>query len=281
MALVLRPMQEKDIPLGMKLKRIAGWNQTEEDWRRLLAYSPEGCFVGEVDGKPVATGTVCPYGGWFAWVGMILVLPAYRRRGIGTALIEHAIRLSDSRGLCAVRLDATPLGKKVYDRLEFTTEYELLRYEGKAPEVTGPSRPMSPEDLLFAAAFDAPVFGADRTAMLRLLYRQGGGFCFVERESSGQLTGYVMARPGERAFQIGPLVACSPAAAESLLRTVFGVLSGRDVFMDVPLVEPAARLLAESYGLTVQRPFIRMYRGTLVDRGRPGLIYATAGPETA
>jgi hypothetical protein len=35
--------------------KAPGWNQTEEDWRNLLALEPEGCFAIEREGKVVAT----------------------------------------------------------------------------------------------------------------------------------------------------------------------------------------------------------------------------------
>ena len=46
----IRTMTVRDIPLGLRLARQAGWNQTEADWRRFLDLEPEGCFVGELDG---------------------------------------------------------------------------------------------------------------------------------------------------------------------------------------------------------------------------------------
>ena len=36
----IRTMRAADIPLGMRLKQLAGWNQTEADWRRNLALQP-------------------------------------------------------------------------------------------------------------------------------------------------------------------------------------------------------------------------------------------------
>ena len=33
-------MTKADIPAGMALKARAGWNQSEADWRRLLALEP-------------------------------------------------------------------------------------------------------------------------------------------------------------------------------------------------------------------------------------------------
>ena len=41
----IRLMTEQDIPLGMRLKTQAGWNQALEDWRRFLAMQPEGWTI--------------------------------------------------------------------------------------------------------------------------------------------------------------------------------------------------------------------------------------------
>ena len=35
----IRLLFESDIPAAMQLKEAAGWNQTEDDWRRLLGSS--------------------------------------------------------------------------------------------------------------------------------------------------------------------------------------------------------------------------------------------------
>jgi hypothetical protein len=50
-------MHAADIPAGMRLKAIAGWNQTEVDWRLLLAAHPTGCFVAEDRGRIIGTVT--------------------------------------------------------------------------------------------------------------------------------------------------------------------------------------------------------------------------------
>ncbi len=48
----VRPMSAADVPLGLRLRGQAGWNQTEADWRRFLGLQPDGCFVAELDGAP-------------------------------------------------------------------------------------------------------------------------------------------------------------------------------------------------------------------------------------
>lgn len=49
----------------------------------------ERALVAEEDGKIVAFGRVVTDGVWNGYLSMVIVDPAYRRRGIGTALVEE------------------------------------------------------------------------------------------------------------------------------------------------------------------------------------------------
>ena len=53
--LEIRRMVVPDIPAGMRLRELAGWNQTEQDWRRFLEFEPEGCFVAFRNGRVCGT----------------------------------------------------------------------------------------------------------------------------------------------------------------------------------------------------------------------------------
>ena len=91
MSLRLRLMTPADLPFADSLRALAGWNQTIEDWQRLLANEPNGCFLAEWSGAPVGTATTTVYAPNLAWIGMVLVHPTYRRRGIGRTLVERCI----------------------------------------------------------------------------------------------------------------------------------------------------------------------------------------------
>jgi len=276
----IRLLTEQDIPFGMRLKDIARWNQTPDDWKRFLALSPDGCFVAEWEGQQAGTATTTTYGDRFGWVGMVLVAPEMRRKGIGTRLLKHAITHLEEAGVASVRLDATPLGKELYDTLGFQDDYELERMEGVAQEAGGLGTAMKAGDVAEVAAFDAERFGADRSKMLATLCRQAPQLCFLSRSSAGALDGYIMARPGQNAYQIGPWIATHPDAAEGLFRRTLTALGGRRVFLDVPRVSDEPSHIVRQHGFTTQRPFIRMYRGELRHPGRPGETYGICGAET-
>src|SRR5689334_22523272 len=108
--LVIRLLDERDIPAAMRLKELARWNQTESDWRRLLQLEPRGCFGATLDGRLVGTTTAITYGDELAWIGMVLVDPEYRRRRIATRLMQAALDYLSGR-VALVKLDATPDGR--------------------------------------------------------------------------------------------------------------------------------------------------------------------------
>ena len=92
----IRLMTSADLDLAMRLKSQAGWNQTQADWRRFLAMQPDGCFVAELDGVAVGTAVGCVFGD-VAWIAMVLVDLAARARGVGTALVQHAMSFVEGR----------------------------------------------------------------------------------------------------------------------------------------------------------------------------------------
>lgn len=57
----LRRLQAADLTDLMALKAAAGWNQTTEDWLRVLRLAPAGCFGVEAHGSVVASATVVSY----------------------------------------------------------------------------------------------------------------------------------------------------------------------------------------------------------------------------
>jgi ribosomal protein S18 acetylase RimI-like enzyme len=278
----LRVMRADDVPFANSLRQIAGWNQTEHDWRGYLSYDPDGCFVAEVRGRPAGTATTIHYGDRFGWIGMVLVHPDYRRFGIGTQLLNRAIsRLKECRVRC-IRLDATPMGKKVYVPLGFADEYELSRYEGTPPasdfEDAKDVEPFASGDFSEIVRLDAEGFGSERAAVLRSLGTRNPELCFVLRDGA-VVTGFLIARQGAGAVQIGPWVAREPLAAAKLLRAFFQRAGGRRVFVDVIEPNGPANTMIENHGFKVQRTLTRMFLGENAYPGNQRLVFGISSPE--
>jgi len=273
----VRPMTAADLPLGFRLSQQAGWNQTPADWQRFRDLQPDGCFVAEWDGFPVGTTTTCIFGS-VAWIAMVLVEASHRGRGIGTALLEHALEFLDQRGVGTVRLDATPLGQPVYERLGFVEQFRLARYEGvisQADQIAEVEVAL-PEHWEALFALDRTVTNTDRRQFLsRLFVEQPQKVHCVH--SGGRITGFITGRPGPKAVMLGPCIG-TPEAAGLLFADAGRMYSGQRVFADVPLVNQAATTFVEAQGLAVQRYLTRMRRGVAVCE-RVELLWAGSGPE--
>jgi GNAT superfamily N-acetyltransferase len=276
----IRPMTVQDIPIGMRLKDLAGWNQTNKDWERFLSLAPDGCFVAELGGEPVGTVVTVIFEGSCGWVAMVLVPPEHRRKGIGTAMLHHGIEHLKSSGVDTIKLDATPVGREVYLPLGFVDEYGVERWEGSGQpfEVDGVSTILE-SDLPEVIAYDTPIYGLSRGDLVRRLHTDAQGICGLVRDKAGMVIGYALTRPGSSASQIGPVLADTREIGQSLIQWSLDRLSGGSVFFDVPLVNQHGVAIARSCGFTVQRQFTRMYFGEEPFSGRPSLVYATSGPE--
>jgi GNAT superfamily N-acetyltransferase len=271
-------MNLDDLPLGCRLSDAAGWNQLLVDWQRLLALEPAGCFVAEWDGQAVGTTCITRFER-IAWISMVLVDAAHRGRGIGTQLMRHALAWLDQCGVRTVRLDATALGRPVYEKLGFVGQYEVARWEGAAVAgVLGPEVTVAAETHLAAiTALDQQVTGTPRGPLLARLFNERPQAMRVA-VARGRITGFSGVRLGTRARQIGPVVALDVRSGSPLLDAALADHQGQAVFLDVPLPNRPAIEWAESRGLHIQRQFLRMVRGRpLVDR--PEQIWASFGPE--
>jgi len=272
----IRRMTIDDLPLGLRLTRQAGWNQIEADWRRFLSMEPDGCFVAEMDGSPLGTTTTCVFDS-VAWIAMVLVEKSVRGRGIGTGLLKHAIDYLKERNVKTIRLDATPAGRPIYEKLGFVPEYELARYEGISQKsevrlLTSDLRPLTCDII----DFDRRMTGTNREKMLARLFEKFPELVRVVRRDN-QVQGYVAGRPGANATQVGPCIATGSAGV-SLLSDARSRCVGKSVFLDVPLDNAGAVKMAEAAQLTVQRCFTRMHLGEPA-KDDVQAIWASSGPE--
>jgi GNAT superfamily N-acetyltransferase len=271
----IRPMTAADLPAGLYLSRQAGWNQIEADWQRFLDLQPDGCFVAEWGGDVVGT-TVTSIFASVAWVAMVLVEESVRGRGIGKALLTHSLELLDRRQVPTVRLDATQLGRPLYERLGFVEQFQLARYAGTlSPTSDGiETEAAAPKQWEALATLDETVTRTNRRRVLFRLFAEQPGSVRVVRN---RLDGFLAARPGHRAVQVGPCIA-SPEAGPLLFADAWRRYSDRHVFLDIPVANVTATRLAEGQGLTVQRHLTRMCRGAPVSE-RIEWLWTGSGPE--
>lgn len=282
-ALTLRQLTRADLAFADSVRALVGWNQTRADWDRFLAAEPQGCFLAEWHGAPAGTATTTVYGPELAWIGMVLVHPEFRRRGIGRALLERCIEHLQQRKVRCLKLDATPLGRPVYLGLGFQDEWTLRRWArpaGSAPvaQLDSRSAPWLEADLRRVEPLDATAFGVSRKRLLPALARQSLAALVRGSEPAGP-AGYGFLRPGSQALYLGPVVAATPEAGLGLAAELLARSGDHQVYWDIPDDNTVAVAWAEQHGFTEQRPLTRMFLGDNTTPGDPRLQFALAGPE--
>ncbi len=264
----VRLLRTSDLDPAVRLSTIAGWNQTEDDWRMLIEMAPNGCFGIDADGKLVATTTLVSYGQQLAWIGMVLTQPEYRGRGFARALVTHAVEFADSCGIRTVKLDATDQGQHLYERLGFETEEFIERW----------SRPGTSNLRLAAGEFhcdqlielDLMAFGATRSEMLYKLAKRSR--VYTEKNS------FLFVRTGRKTAYLGPCVAQKPASTRALIGSAVQEDSSVAWSWDLFPQNATSVAIALELGFTRQRVLTRMRRGEPIV-GRNEKILAIAGFE--
>lgn len=280
----LRIMTEQDVSGGLRLNTLSGWNQTAADWRRFLKNSPRGCFVMEDDGNIVGTAATVNYESRFAWIGMVLVDPGYRKQGIGTALLEKTIEYLDESNIRTMKLDATPQGKSIYAKLGFVEEYEIERWILKRPPSAISAVPQSPRAPLSEVQkeqifrMDEELFGGDRSLLLGAL-REEAPELAAAVWGGESLQGYAFGRHGLFADHLGPWMARTQAAAEKILQGFVAQSPREAVIVDCLKSNDMAVELLRGFNFAPSRPLMRMVRGPNLYPGKPDSFCAILGPE--
>ncbi len=277
--LALVALTADDVEGGLALSGEAGWNQTAEDWALFIA---QGHALGYRDaaGKLVATAAAIVYGGGFGWISMVLVTPQWRHRGLASMLLEACMQRLQGLQVTPL-LDATPAGEPVYRHLGFRAGFAFERWQGCGAPAMGPAsvgtegvRAAGPGDLEAIAALDRAAHGLGRRSLLRSFLGRGDTRAWMPHDGSG----FVIARAGSRATQIGPLVAHDDVGAIALLAAVLHAVVG-PIFLDVPRrwAELAAWLERNAFGR--QRPYARMVLGSGAVPACGDRMFVLAGPE--
>jgi GNAT superfamily N-acetyltransferase len=307
--IAVRPLAEADVPEAMALVAEAGWNQVAADWHVFIELG-KATALTDAAGRVVATAAMLPHGPGCAWISMVLVTAAWRRRGLARWLLGHCVEVLSGEGRVAL-LDATPAGRQVYLGLGFRDVWgltrlvrtppslrakrsnpgtagagsgtlELLRRsaprnDGVAGEQGIAVRPLGEADWPALAALDCAAFGSERTALLgHLAARLPDAALIAER--GGRPAGFLLGRDGRVVRQFGPLVAEDEAAARALLVAALDAVPG-PLAIDLANRHVALAAWLAAQGFAPERPLTRMVLGRDGAFDDPARYFAIAGPE--
>ena len=275
-----RVMTEDDLGFFMKLMDMVGWGMTPGDYERILRFSPDGTFLAEEAGEELGMVVTVNFGD-IAWIGNLVVQPETRGRGIGAALMQHAIDYLESTGTKSIRLDGVPRAVPLYRRLGFRDEYWSLRYTGTATRHSeNTCKPMMKENLGAVSELDLSVFKAPRREILEYVYGLNPELCFTAYDCD-ELGGYIMAKHGKDNVKIGPWIVKPGYAeqAEKLLYSVMNQCVGSKIWVGVPEGNGSSVKILEKLGFDALPSSLRMCYGDCSVVEDVKCVYGLGGPD--
>ncbi len=240
--------------------------------RRYLSLEPNYWLMALFHGRPAGVVGATDYGP-FAYLGMMTVRKDLQRIGIGTALFQREREWLHEKGVFFLRLDATQEGLPIYARNGFQVvdRAAMLQRSRHARLLNPPDRirRLTGADSEELAAFDTPVFGADRSQLFRALLEDFPGRAFASYDDARRMTGFLFAQHR----RLGPWVARNPNHARSLLETALTLTFQGPPVAVAPRCNVAAFRLLEELGFTWKRESVHMHRGAVTVPGDRTTIY--------
>ena len=240
--------------------------------RRYLTLQPNYWLLATFRGQPAGVLGATDYGP-FAYLGMMTVRKELQGKGIGGALFRKELKWLGDHGVSSLRLDATEAGFPIYARNGFEVLDRAVLFQcpdpGRFPGISGNVRPLVASDVEKLAAFDSPVFGADRTHLFRALLGDFPDRAFASCDRYGRISGFLFAQPQ----RIGPWVARDPGDAETLLQAALSLSFQGSPVAVAPGCNPAAFDLLERHGFVSKRETRHMQRGIPALPGDRSAVY--------
>jgi GNAT superfamily N-acetyltransferase len=265
-----------DIEAGNSvLKGAYGGDDYRPKLRRYVALQPDGWLIGFYQDTPVAIAGAVDYGP-FAYIGMVGVHENWQRRGFGMEIMRELMARLNARGCPISLLDATVAGAAVYIKLGFFEEGQTLQRmrENPVPYGTIPAsvKVMSTDDIPAVAAFDAPIFGANRQQVLAQMLEEFPERGFIMRGENGEIRGYAIAQNSA----IGPWIAQTPGDAELLLQAALTLDYDQRITVNFPKSNEAVDELLNRYGFQFSRVTAHMRHGGDHDPRDTARLYGQA-----
>jgi GNAT superfamily N-acetyltransferase len=229
-----------DLPSLLSLSQQAGWPHTSKDWRSVLE-----CGTGyghRWRDKVISCVHITDYGPCFASLGLMLVSQAFRKQGLGSALMRHVVSNAVTPPTQSIGLIAGANVSTFYEPFGFRVLDEHILILRKVPAATTRNnRPKNPnptslhlentfrfsipitgEHLQPTLDFDREATQMERSALMSHRLRHSDRSLLVGSDDSetadsssvvSGVHGYGMANVRREHLSVGPLVSTSSSAA--------------------------------------------------------------------
>lgn len=249
-------------------------NYPPEDWNldlpKLVSFHWGHSYfhpiVAEVNEKIVGFGNVIIHGK-VGWLGNIIVLPDYRRQGIGQEITSHLMDYCRSKNCASQLLIATDLGERIYRKLGFEISSTYIFYK-KEPITSVRQikdvRKVRREDFFSMMQLDKGISGEDRGQFIKRFLSTGWIYA---TEALASINGIYLPDFGN-----GLIIAKNAEAGLELMKLR---LNHNKTITVVPSTNTIAREFLKSEGCQEFRTAPRMVLGNEVE-WQPTMVYSRA-----
>jgi len=165
--------EELDVLLGWAADE--GWNPGLHDAGCFYTADPGGFLLGRLEGEAVAGISVVKYGSDFAFLGLYIVRPGFRGRGLGRRLWQAGMATVAGRN---VGLDGVVAQQHNYRKSGYSLAWRNIRQEGSgggSAPIDARAVPLAGVPLTAVLAYDQAFFPDERVDFLRCWIQQPGG----------------------------------------------------------------------------------------------------------
>lgn len=200
------------------------------------------------------------------WLGNIIVLDGYRRRGLGKEITQHLIDYLKQSGCTSQILIATEMGKPLYEKLGFKVSSFYAFLKGR--KLSFPDykfiRRLSKEDVKKVYELDKIATGEQRRLLLDNYLNNGWVF---KSEENQKIEGFYLPDFGH-----GLVIAITSTAGLSLLQLKHALYDSSAV---LPVENTTGIEFFKDHGFVETKKAPRMYLGKETT-WKPQMIYSRA-----
>lgn len=229
-------LREEQIGDIVALSSYIGWDYNREEVETIFN---SGIVYGVWNEKKelIASAAIILYGEALASIGMVIVHPDYKGRGIGKAITSSCMNSVSAR--TSIMLIATDEGKPLYEKLGFRAVSYVSKYicnsynaNHKCAEDEEYMMGYKEEDLEGIIKIDEGAFGTSRNEFLKQRIIQSEQ-CIVVKDNKQNVLGYGLSIQTPENKIIGPVVAKNDAMAMRIVHDLAREHHGK-LRIDVP-----------------------------------------------
>jgi len=257
-----RRLKADDLPAAHKLSLSVLWPHRLADWKFIKELG-EG-MVAEGESGIVGTTMCWLHGPEHASLGMTIVAPDHRRKGIARELVSRMLKKIGERGIV---LHTTASGTRFFESIGFVHTGSVHQHQGSVfhtplvPLGAGERiRPISPRDESALGELSERAVGMPRATVIHHLMDVAD---LVGIDCCGELTGFAGLRKFGLGYVIGPVIAPDATRAKALIAHWVGTHAGSFVRVDVPGSSGLSPWLTEMGLVQVEETVHAMARGEL------------------